>query len=248
MKQLTNFFSYPLSVLFYLLFGILLLLFHPVQWFALNLLGYQAHKRSVDLLNLLTLYLLRIVGASINFKIPADIPENVPLVVVSNHQSLWDIPPLIWHLRKHHTKFISKMELQKGIPSVSYNLRHGGSVLIDRKKPNEAIRVMTEFAEYLNKYKRAGVIFPEGTRSRDGQPKKFKTKGLQTLFEKMPDGYVLPITINNSWKLQRNGMFPIPLGVRLVFKLHPVIRISDYERDALINLIEGQIISEVNWA
>jgi 1-acyl-sn-glycerol-3-phosphate acyltransferase len=247
MKQLAHFFSYPLSVLFYLFFGILLLVFHLIQWLAFNLLGYTAHKYSVEIMNALILILLRIVGTSIQFKIPNDIPKNTPLIIVSNHQSLWDIPPMVWFLRKLHPKFISKIELQKGIPSVSYNLRHGGSVLIDRNKPEDALRIMNEFAQYINSYKRAGVIFPEGTRSRDGRPKKFKKKGLQTLFEKIPNGYVLPITINNSWKMQRNGMFPIPLGVRLDFKIHPAICISDHEIDALIDKIEEQIVSNINW-
>ena len=245
MKQLTHFLSYPLSVLFYLLFGVLLLLFHPIQWLAYNLLGYTAHKKSVGVLNALILILLRIVGTRISFKIPDDVPQNIPLIVVSNHQSLWDIPPMVWFLRKFHPKFISKIELRKGIPSVSYNLRHGGSVLIDRNKPEEAVRIMREFAKYLNKHKRAGVIFPEGTRTRDGRPKNFKKKGLQTLIDHIPNGYVLPITINNSWKMQRYGFFPIPIGVHLVFKVHPVIPISDHDRDALIEDIEKKVVSNI---
>ena len=60
-------------------------------------------------------------------------------MIVANHQSMNDIPPIIWYLRKHHPKFVSKMELGKGIPSVSYNLVHGGSVLIDRKNSKQAI-------------------------------------------------------------------------------------------------------------
>lgn len=245
MKQLLYLLSYPFSVVFYLFFGITLMIFHVIQWISFNLFGYQAHKKSVDYLNFFILACLRILGTTFSFNKPKDIPENAPLVIVSNHQSLWDIPPIIWYLRKYHPKFVSKIELQKGIPSVSYNLRHGGSVLIDRNKPEKAIRIMKEFAQYINRHNRAGVIFPEGTRSRDGRPKKFKKKGLQTLFEQMPHGYVLPISINNSWKLQRYGMFPIPLGVRLKFIIHPAIRISDHKCDALIDLIEEKIVSKI---
>ena len=42
-------------------------------------------------------------------------------------------------MRKWHPKFISKKELGKGIPSVSYNLKYGGSALIDRKDPKQAL-------------------------------------------------------------------------------------------------------------
>ena len=51
---------------------------------------------------------------------------------------MYDISPIMWYLRKHHVKFVAKKELGKGIPSVSYNLRHGGSILIDRKKPTSS--------------------------------------------------------------------------------------------------------------
>lgn len=43
--------SYPLSVIYYLLFGITLVFFHVVQWICFNLFGYKAHKKSVDVLS-----------------------------------------------------------------------------------------------------------------------------------------------------------------------------------------------------
>ena len=89
------------------------------------------------------------------------------------------------------------------------------------------------------------VIFAEGTRSRDGHPKPFRKKGLLTLFEHAPDAYVLPITINNSWKLQRFGTFPIPLFTRLKFEVHPPKKVSDYEPHQLIELLETEIHSKV---
>ena len=42
--------AYPLSVLYYLLFGSSLLIFHVIQWLCLNVWGYNAHKKSVDAL------------------------------------------------------------------------------------------------------------------------------------------------------------------------------------------------------
>ena len=169
----------------------------------------------------------------------------MPIIVVSNHQSLWDIPPLVWHLRKIHPKFVSKIELGNGIPSVSYNLRHGGAVLIDRKNPRQALTAMLKFADYLSKNKRSAVIFPEGTRSKTGVPRKFHRKGLGLLIKKMPEAYVLPITINNSWKLQKHGMFPIPLGVRIKYEIYPFIKVSDFETEELITKIESQIKSSI---
>lgn len=245
MKTVLHFLSYPLSVLYYLLFGLLLIIMHPIQWFCLKVFGYQAHKISVDYLNFFLMCCLRVLGTRFHFPVPGDIPKNVPLIIVTNHQSMYDIPPIIWKLRKFHPKFVSKKELGKGIPSVSFNLRHGGSVLIDRKNPAEAIKKMTSFAHYLETHKRSAVIFPEGTRSRTGVPKTFHKKGLQTLINNMPSSYILPITVNNSWKLQRYGLFPVPLGVSLKFKVHPVIKTADFSTETLIDTLELQIKNAV---
>lgn len=241
MKQLSKILSYPLSAVFLLLFGLNLLLFHPIQWFCLNVFGYQAHKKSVDYFNWVIVRLLHIVGGTYAIRIHEKLPLNVPVIIVSNHQSMWDISPLIWFLRKLHPKFISKIELGKGIPSVSFNLKYGGSVLIDRKDPQQATEQISKIARYISEHNRSVVIFPEGTRSRDGHLKTFHRKGLTTLFKNAPDAYVLPITVNNSWKLQTKGMFPIPLGVHLTFDIQAPVKVSDHSSDALIDLLEQQI-------
>ncbi|MEM7084744.1 MAG: lysophospholipid acyltransferase family protein [Bacteroidota bacterium] len=241
MKQFLHVLSYPFSVIFYIFFGLILLVFDPIQRVCLGLFGYQVHKKSVDLFNgLLNLSLLG-VGSTIQFKISERLPQKAPVIIVSNHQSLWDIPPLIWFLRRLHPKFISKKELGKGMPSVSYNLKYGGSVLIDRKDPQQATEEIAKIARYISQHKRAVVIFPEGTRSRTGIPKNFHRKGLHTLFENAPDAYVLPVSINNSWKLQRFGMFPIPLFTRIQFLVHPALKVANFNSEALINKIETQI-------
>ena len=246
MKALQKIISYPFSVLFYLLFGITIVVFHPIQWICFNWIGYEAHKKSVDYLNWTLLRCLNVLGTTFHIDINTSLPNNVPIIIVSNHQSMWDISPIVWYLRKYRPKFISKVELGKGIPSISYNLRHGGSILIDRKNPRQAIVEMVKFSKYLQKFNRSGVIFPEGTRSKTGIPKPFKRTGLQTLFKKMPEGYVIPVTFNNSWKLQRWGMFPIQMGVRLEMTAHPAIKIGDYEVETLIDKVEATIISKIH--
>ena len=222
-----------------------MLLFHLIQWICFNLFGYQAHKKSVDYFNWAILRCLNILGTRFEMKILEKIPENVPIIIVSNHQSMWDISPIIWYLRKCHPKFISKIELGKGIPSISYNLRHGGSILIDRKNPKQALTEMIKFSHYLVQHNRSGVIFPEGTRSRNGVPKTFHRKGLTTLFKYAPEAYVLPITVNNSWKLQRYGMFPMPVGVHLKHLVHPAIKISEDTSELVIDKVEEIIKSNV---
>lgn len=244
---MTKLIAYPLSIIYFIFFGLTLLIFHPIQWLCFNIFGYQAHKKSVDYLNLCLVRCLHLLGSRVSFKNSHDIPKNVPIIIVANHQSMSDIPSIIWFMRKYHVKFISKKELGKGIPSVSYNLRHGGSVLIDRKKPLQAIQAIKDMADYIETHKRGVVIFPEGTRSRDGKPKPFKTKGLKVLLEHAPNAYVVPITINNSWKTLRYGKFPLGIGAHLKFNVHRPIETKSYNSDELISVIEQQITEAITY-
>lgn len=239
--------AYPLTIIYFLFFGLALVIFQPIQWVAFNLLGYNAHKVVVAWLQFWLMRCMNILGTRYTFSNPHIIPTTRPLIIVANHQSMSDIPPIIWYMRKHHPKFISKKELGKGIPSVSYNLRHGGSVLIDRKKTRESISAIQEFAQRVEKNNWAAVIFPEGTRSRNGKPKPFKTIGLLTLLKHMPNALVVPISINNSWKTIRYGKFPMGIGNHLKFQVHEPIKMATFvDKQELVKHVETTITSNIN--
>ncbi|WP_418603676.1 lysophospholipid acyltransferase family protein [Hwangdonia sp.] len=239
--------SYPLTAIYLVFFLITLLVFHPIQWFCFNVFGYQAHKKSVDCLQFCLMRCMNILGTRFTFNNLHQIDTNQPLIIVANHQSMYDISPIMWYMRKHHPKFISKIELGKDIPSVSYNLRHGGSALIDRKNPRQSLPAIMKFGEYIEENKRAAVIFPEGTRSKNGEPKPFQTKGLEILFKKIPSALVVPISINNSWKTLRYGKFPMGLGTHITFTVHKPIKVSTFtDKQALINSVETTIKEHIH--
>ena len=228
-------------------FGLCLVIFHPIQWICFNVFGYQAHKKSVDYLNFFLVKCTNILGTTYRFENLNSIPKNVPLIVVANHQSMYDIIAIIWYMRRYHCKFVSKKELGSGIPSVSYNLRHGGSVLIDRKDPKQAIPTIKGLSEYIEKNTRSAVIFPEGTRSKTGKPKEFAQSGLKILCKYAPSAYVVPISINNSWKMVRFGAFPMGLGNRLTFTIHEPMAVKDYAFEELIKKTETAVISKIKY-
>lgn len=238
--------SYPLTIIYAFAFLLTIVIFHPIQAFCYRVFGYEALKKSVDALQFCLMRCLNILGTRFTFDNPYDIPTDQPIIIVSNHQSMYDISPLMWYMRKHHPKFISKIELGKGIPSVSYNLRHGGSCLIDRKNPRQSLPAIMKFGEYIEETKRAAVIFPEGTRSVDGKPKPFQTKGLEILLKKIPSALVVPITINNSWKTLKYGKFPMGLGTHIKLTVHKPIKINTFaNKQDLINSVENTIIEHI---
>jgi 1-acyl-sn-glycerol-3-phosphate acyltransferase len=237
--------SYPLSFIVLILVLLTLVVFHPIQWICLHVFGYQAHKKSVDYLNLILLRIVLLLGVTFSFENRESIPKGVPLIFVANHQSLYDIIAMIWFLRKFHPKFVSKKELGKGVPSVSFNLRHGGSVLIDRKDPKQAIPSIKKMADYIEKHKRSAVIFPEGTRSRTGKPKEFAQTGLKILCKNAPSAYIVPISINNSWKLMKYGTFPYGLGNRITFVVHEAIAVKDFEFNEIMKKTEASVVNGI---
>jgi 1-acyl-sn-glycerol-3-phosphate acyltransferase len=236
--------AYPLTILYQLSFGLCLVIFHPIQWLGHKIIGYNGLKKAVSILNLCLLRCSLILGTRYSFNNPYKIPTNRPLIIVANHQSMHDIPPIIWWMRKYHPKFVSKIELGKGIPSVSYNLVHGGSVLIDRKDSKQALGEIMKLGKYIEEHNRSAVIFPEGTRSRTGHPKPFQPTGLKILMRNAPSALIVPLSINNSWKMLRYGKFPNGLGNHITIDVHKPIENSG-NFDELIAQVEQTINSGV---
>jgi 1-acyl-sn-glycerol-3-phosphate acyltransferase len=118
-------------------------------------------------------------------------PDQV-YVIVSNHQSLADIP-LIAHLILD-TKWLAKAELFR-LPFVGWMMRMSGDVPVERSDSRKAAKALLQCARYL----RQGisvVFFPEGTRSKDGKMLPFNEGPFQlAIREKRP---VLPLVVEGS--------------------------------------------------
>ena len=237
--------SHILSPIFALAFLGLLLIFHPLQWIGLNVFGYKGHKMVIDLLNFFLVKSLLILGIPVRLKNEHEIPKDASIIFVSNHQSTFDIPPYGRFFRKQHPKFVAKIELGKGIPSVSFNLRHGGAALINRKDAKQALSELANFAKRINKNKWSAIIFPEGTRSRNGKPKPFSVNGLKMITKYNQDGYIVPVTINNSWKVFKYGKYPFGIGSPITFTVHKPIKINSLPFEELMKKTESTIISHI---
>ena len=210
--------SWITTLLFLPFFAGILLLFHPLFLIA-HWISPKAFLFLYKVFNLSILTALRITGMKFEITLKAPLPTCGPVILVSNHQSMFDMPPIIWTTRHLEPKFIAKRELAKGYPSISLCLRHTGSVLIDRSDPKSAYPLIEEFAQRLERSGLTLCIFPEGTRARDGELKPFRAGGLGTLMKHAPSAIIVPIAIDNSWKIVQHKLFPIPWGltVRLTF-------------------------------
>jgi 1-acyl-sn-glycerol-3-phosphate acyltransferase len=238
---IVKFLGYLLTPIYLVVFGLLLVVFHPIQMICRNIWGYSAHKKSVDLMNLLIIRSLFILGAGISFRGFEKLPGERPIILISNHQSLFDIPAIIWGFRNHHPKFIAKIELGKGIPSVSYNLRYGGSALIDRNKPLQSVKEIGKLGRYIEKNKYAAIIFPEGTRTRDGKMKPFLSAGIDTLLKAAPSAVVVPLAIDGNYELTKEGLYPMSFGIKITCAVLDPIEPGNITVEELVKKTENMI-------
>lgn len=189
--------------------------------------GPRAHQRAVSSMARWINRSAMLTGARFAVRGLEHVDPTQQYVVVMNHQSLLDISMASDFLEAIAPRYVSKIELARGIPGVSYNLRFGGSALIDRKDPAQAHAVIADVARRVRDEHLSVVIFPEGTRSKTGAMKPFKPGGLHTLLATAPSVPVLPVTSYGGSRMFRRGLAPVQRNIELGFVIHPPVRTPD---------------------
>lgn len=82
-------------------FFLLLVIFQPIQWIAYQTFGERAQRKVVEFLNFYLVGTLYFIFSKISFSFIQYPPTDKRIIFVSNHQSMHDIPALIWFLRKY---------------------------------------------------------------------------------------------------------------------------------------------------
>jgi len=131
-----------------------------------------------------------------------------PQIVISNHQSWFDVFALAAHLPVRY-RFVAKKELGE-IPVFGKAWKSCGHVAVDRGNREAAIEALDQAWREIHEEKLTMVLFPEGTRSPDGKLKAFK-KGAFVL---AVQGQVplVPIAVLGSRDVMAKGAFRIRKG------------------------------------
>jgi 1-acyl-sn-glycerol-3-phosphate acyltransferase len=182
-----------------------------------------------------------LAGTKVHVECHPDIRPHTGYALISNHQSMLDIVMIGGFLFSNFPKYVAKKELGRGIPSVSLNLRWGGNALIDRSTRTQAVDAIRAMASVAQDRNVSVVIFPEGTRSRDGVPKTFKPAGAIAMLESADQLPVVPVTIDGSWKVFEKGMFPVPFGTRVRLRFGKPIAREPGDAQALLSRAEDEI-------
>ena len=165
--------------------------------------------------------------------------QNRNYVFASNHASLIDIPLLLIAVNRY-TVFIAKSELSK-IPIFKSILDRAGFIFVDRKNNDSAVKSMNNLMDDIKKIPRSVAIFPEGTRTRDGELLPFK-KGA-AIFAINTDIPVIPVAISGTYSWSKKKLFDISQSV-ISFEFGEPITTENYsfdDRDYLTEKIKTNI-------
>jgi 1-acyl-sn-glycerol-3-phosphate acyltransferase len=120
-------------------------------------------------------------------------------VFVANHQSIYDIPVIFWNI-PFQLRIIAKQSLGR-FPMLGPHLKRTGHMLVDRTKPDRA--KILGWASRLTSNGLSLIVFPEGTRSRDGHLGKFK--GGSIILAMQAGLPIVPISVVGSRHVMKKG-------------------------------------------
>ncbi len=145
--------------------------------------------------------LLGAAGVRVEVEGIENLAGNGPKILVSNHQSTFDIFALFRALPVS-IRFVAKRELAR-IPLLAQAMRSAGHVFIDREDRRGALRAMRSSAERMRREGFCLGLFPEGTRSRDGALQEFKKGSFVLAIQtQLP---LVPIAVDGGWRLAAGG-------------------------------------------
>jgi 1-acyl-sn-glycerol-3-phosphate acyltransferase len=241
-------FAWLSSLVFLPLFGLVLVVFDVAQRLA-RVFGQRPQEYVAGALQWTLVQLFRVCDTRLVVERAPDVAPWTSYIIVSNHQSMFDIPILGSLFFSNFPKYISKRSLGRWIPSISYNLRRGGHVLIDRSDAPSALAAIRALGGRVRQGGPSAMIFPEGTRARAGGLGRFKPAGMLALLDEAPETAVVPVAIDESWRLLQHNFLPVPWGVRVHVRIgSPIPRRAGEDPAALIERVRDEIaVALAHW-
>jgi 1-acyl-sn-glycerol-3-phosphate acyltransferase len=164
-------------------------------------------------------------------------------IFTPNHQSLIEVPLFVTYLGRNPA-YLGKKEVFK-YPVFGYGIRLIGVVPVDRSNSPAAVESAKVATENLRRGK-SYVVYPEGTRSRDGRMLPFKKGAFMMAMDAgVP---VVPVTVSGATKIMPKGEVKIfPSTVRIT--VHEPISTAGYSKETVHELMEktrAQIFSALD--
>jgi 1-acyl-sn-glycerol-3-phosphate acyltransferase len=146
-------------------------------------------------------------------------------VFISNHQSIYDIPVIFASL-PFQLRIIAKESLGR-FPFLGWHLVRAGHLLVDRRNPDRA-GILNRWRGLVAK-RISLIIFPEGTRSADGQIGHFKAGSFLLALE--AGLTIVPVTVSGTIDVMKKGRL-MTCPARVTLEVHEPVATSRIESPA----------------
>ncbi len=161
------------------------------------------------------------------------VDKRTPYIFMANHLSFLD-GPLLFLLIPQPIRVILKKEIFR-IPVIGQGMRFVGFVPVDRKGVRGGKKSIDLASRLMQEKGYSYLIFPEGTRSRDGRTQVFKRGGFFLAVESQ--AAVVPITIRGTYELMPRGTI-FPRRGKVEVRFHPPVSVQGYDQNTLGGLID----------
>jgi 1-acyl-sn-glycerol-3-phosphate acyltransferase len=175
-----------------------------------------------------TKMILTVGGVALSVKGLSQIDPKRQYVFMVNHQSNIDIPVLIQSLPKLRLRWIAKKELL-WVPFFGWAMWAAKNITVDRSDRFHALGTFKKAKERM-KDGVSLVVFPEGTRSSEGDLLPFKRGGFLLAIE--TETPIVPITINGSGAILSKGDWRLR-GGQVEVIVGPPVSVENYQPGTL---------------
>ncbi|HEY0163639.1 MAG TPA: lysophospholipid acyltransferase family protein [Edaphobacter sp.] len=202
---------------------------------------YSMLVGSVDRLYRIAMWIanagVRAAGIRIELSGTENVPAGRACIFMCNHVSNLD-PPVVLPLIPGRSSVLLKKELM-GIPILGRAMRMGKFVPVERGGRREAAQASVQAASEALREGLHMLVFPEGTRSKDGRLSAFK-KG--PFFLAMETGAtVIPVAISGTEKMMQKGSWAITPGVVRLQMLRAIEPAEFVTREDLLRAVRERI-------
>lgn len=188
-------------------------------------MGYWPGHLWAKLFCVLCLVKVRVKGQN-------NIDKKTSYVFVANHQGAFDIFTIYGYLG-HNFRWMMKKALEK-IPLVGYACKVAGHIYVDNSTPS-AVKATMESAEKQLAGGLSVVVFPEGSRTRDGKMHSFRRGAFALAAEfGLP---VVPVTIDGAFRILKRGK-SLPVPGTIILTIHEPINPGADNKHELSSLME----------
>jgi len=175
----------------------------------------------------------RLLGFKVKIRGREHLRPGVQSVFMANHQSFIDGPLLFWAI-PGSVRVILKKSIFR-LPVIGQCMSFVGFVSVDRKHHRSGRRSLERAVALMGRRGYSFLIFPEGTRTRDGRLQPFKRGGF---FLALQSGVsIVPVAIQGTYDLMPRGSMLIRSGP-IEVSFFPPVPVRGFSEDTLPALVE----------